>query len=53
MLVLKRCKNYLKITIVANSFTDLLNRKGEGDSWYWYHDDFESLGDAYDVIELV
>lgn len=43
-------------TVVANSFTDLLNRllvsKGEGDSWYWYSDDFESLGDAYDGIEL-
>lgn len=43
-------------TVVAISFTDLLNRilvsKGEGESWYWYSDDFESLGDAYDGIEI-
>lgn len=43
-------------TVVANSFTDLLNRllesKGEGESWYWYSSEFESLGDAYDGIEL-
>ena len=39
-------------TVVANSFTDLLIRllesKGTGNSWYWYKDDFVSLGDAYD-----
>nr|WP_240949838.1 hypothetical protein [Psychrobacillus sp. BL-248-WT-3] len=38
------------------SFTDLLNRilvsKGNGESWYWYIDEFESLGDAYDGIEI-
>lgn len=42
-------------TVVANSFTDLLNRllvsKGEGDSWYWNSGDFKPLGDAYDGIE--
>ncbi|MER2009602.1 MAG: SMI1/KNR4 family protein [Psychrobacillus sp.] len=41
-------------TVVAKSFTDLLMRlfESKGDSWYWYKDDFESLGDAYDGIEL-
>lgn len=41
-------------TVVATSFTDFLNRIliSEGKSWYWYSDDFESLGDAYDGIEI-
>ncbi|NQF15601.1 SMI1/KNR4 family protein [Brevibacillus sp. HB1.3] len=42
--------------VIANSFTDLLNRlietKGEGTTWYWYEEDFESLGDAYDGTDL-
>lgn len=42
--------------VIANSFTELLIRiietKGEGTCWYWYEDDFDSLGDAYDGENL-
>jgi antitoxin YokJ len=36
--------------IIANSFTDLLERliMNNGKHWYWLRDDFTSLGDAYD-----
>ncbi|AWX57709.1 hypothetical protein AB432_022900 [Brevibacillus brevis] len=37
---------------IVSPNTDLMNRlietKGEGITWYWYEEDFESLGDAYD-----
>ncbi|WP_316572683.1 SMI1/KNR4 family protein [Neobacillus sp. YIM B06451] len=36
--------------VIANSFTELLERLvlNNGDYWYWLQDDFTSLGDAYD-----
>lgn len=36
--------------IIANSFTELLERlvMNNGKHWYWLQDDFTSLGDAYD-----
>lgn len=38
--------------IIAMSFTDAINRlyENKGQYWYWLNDDFQSLGDAYDVI---
>lgn len=41
-------------TVIAHSFTDLLERlfRSKGDHWYWYRDDFKSLGVAYDVVEF-
>lgn len=40
--------------IVASSFSDLLERllKSQGDYWYFLKEDFISLGDAYDGVEL-
>lgn len=39
--------------IIAQSFTDLLKRllENRGSYWYWLKDDFESMGDAYDLVE--
>ncbi|WP_129692043.1 SMI1/KNR4 family protein [Gottfriedia acidiceleris] len=36
--------------IIANSFTELLERLviDKGKHWYWLRDEFASLGDAYD-----
>jgi hypothetical protein len=36
--------------IIANTFTDLLERLviNKGKHWYWLQDEFASLGDAYD-----
>lgn len=36
--------------IVAKSFERLLEQlvEGNGAHWYWLHEDFQSLGDAYD-----
>lgn len=36
--------------IIATSFTELLEQLmlNKGQYWYWLHDDFISLGDAYD-----
>lgn len=40
--------------IIANCFTELLSRliDNKGDRWYWLQDNFVSLGDAYDGIDL-
>jgi len=40
--------------IIATSFTDLIERliSSDGKLWYWLRDDFISLGDAYDEIEI-
>lgn len=37
--------------VIANSFIDLLERLfvNKGEYWYWYKEDFVSLGDAYDL----
>ncbi|MFB9324679.1 SMI1/KNR4 family protein [Paenibacillus aurantiacus] len=37
--------------VVARSFTELLNQlvQNNGGRWYWLEEDFESLGDAYDI----
>ena len=39
--------------IIAKSFTELLERlyKSNGDNWYWV-EDFEPYGDAYDGVEI-
>lgn len=39
-------------SIIALSFTDLLERliKNKGQYWYWLQDDFASLGDAYEEL---
>jgi len=36
--------------VIAQSLTDLLNRllENQGKEWYWFRDDFQSIGDAYD-----
>lgn len=36
--------------VIANSFTELLERlvQNSGERWYWLNEDFKSLGDAYD-----
>lgn len=41
-------------SIIANTFTQLLEEliKNEGKRWYWLRDDFMSIGDAYDGIDL-
>lgn len=38
--------------IIANSFTELLEKliQNNGQYWYWLEENFVSLGDAYDVI---
>ena len=38
--------------IIAQSFTDLIERliASKGSHWYWLDPEFESLGDAYDVV---
>lgn len=38
--------------IIANSFTELLERliDNKGQRWYWLRDGFISLGDAYDGV---
>lgn len=43
---------YGETSIIANSFSDLLERliKCNGDYWYWLKDDFKFIGDAYDSI---
>lgn len=40
--------------VIALSFRDLLEHivKFQGKDWYWLNEDFISLGDAYDGIEL-
>ncbi|MNB78659.1 Antitoxin YokJ [compost metagenome] len=40
--------------VIAESFTDLLHRlvQNNGERWYWLREDFESLGDAYDDVEM-
>ncbi|GGG70428.1 SMI1/KNR4 family protein [Paenibacillus radicis (ex Gao et al. 2016)] len=39
--------------VVARSFNELLNDlvQNNGERWYWLKEDFESLGDAYDIID--
>lgn len=40
--------------VIAGSFTDLLGRLigNGGGRWYWLRDDFVSLGDAYDGVDV-
>ncbi|RUS09195.1 hypothetical protein EFW59_02324 [Bacillus subtilis] len=40
--------------VIANSFTDLIQRllENKGKHWYWLRDDHISLGDAYDGVEI-
>lgn len=40
--------------VIASSFTDLIQRllENKGKHWYWLRDDYVSLGDAYDGIEI-
>lgn len=41
-------------SIIATSFTDLLEKliNNKGNEWYWMQDDFKSLGDAYDGVDI-
>lgn len=40
-------------SVVARSFPELLNQlvQNNGERWYWLKEDFESLGDAYDISD--
>ncbi|MFA1779520.1 MULTISPECIES: SMI1/KNR4 family protein [Bacillus amyloliquefaciens group] len=40
--------------VIASSFTDLVQRllENKGKHWYWLRDDYISLGDAYDGVEI-